>query len=371
MTSVLVAPDKFRGSLSAAEVAEHVLTGLRRTRPALVGAALPVADGGEGTVDAAVAAGFRRQERTVSGPDGRPVRAAFAVRADTAIVELAQASGLALLGGNRAPLTACSGGTGELIRAADAFGVRRIVLGLGGSASTDGGAGIARAFGARLLDAHGQDLPVGGGALARLARVDLSGFTRPAAEVVIASDVNNPLLGPAGAAPVFGPQKGASAAQLDTLAAGLTRWAEALAAELGPVPTEQRGAGAAGGAGFAALALFGARFEPGIQVLLDLLGFPELVAGVDLVITGEGSLDEQTLRGKVPAGVAAAAAAYQVPTVAVAGRCTLSATQLRGIGLRAAYALTDLVADERRCLREAAPLLTQLAATIPLPPQDY
>lgn len=360
MSHVLIAPDKFKGSLSAPQVAAHVAAGLRRAVPGIDVREVPIADGGDGTLDAALAAGFERVPVTASGPTGELVATGYARRGDTAVVELADVSGLARLPGRRAPLTATSYGTGEVIRAALDDGCRTIVLGLGGSACTDGGAGMAAALGMRLLDAHGDELGPGGAALALLDTVDTTGL-HPGlaeAEIVVASDVDNPLLGEHGAAAVYGPQKGASAAQVERLDAALARWATVLDAH--DVAT-RAGAGAAGGVGFAALALLGAVVRPGIEYLLDLVGFHDHLADASLVVTGEGSLDEQTLRGKAPAGVAAAARAAGVPVVAVAGRCLLSAEALTAAGFAGACALTDLESDPRRCVAEAGPLLERLA----------
>ncbi|GGL09376.1 glycerate kinase [Sphaerisporangium melleum] len=363
---VLVAPDKFKGSLSAVEVAGRVAAGLRAAHPEVEVVTMPVADGGDGTVEAAVACGFRRAETVAAGPTGEPVRAAYALRGDVAVVELAEASGLhRLTGGRLAPLTATSHGTGDLIAAALRHRPRQIVLGLGGSACTDGGSGMVRALGVRLLDARGRELPPGGGALTDLRTLDLSGFTRPAGTAfVVASDVDNPLLGPDGAAAVYGPQKGAGPDELPRLEEGLAHWADVAERELGVRLRDAPGAGAAGGVGFAALAFLGARVRPGIGLLLDLLGFADRLAGARLVVTGEGSLDEQTLRGKAPAGVAEAAGRAGVPVVAVCGRRTLTGEQLRAAGIQAAFALTDIEADVRRCMAEAGPLLERLAATL-------
>lgn len=352
---VLIAPDKFKGSLTAGEVASAVAAGLADVHPAAAVTTLPVADGGEGTVDAAVAAGYRRVRVPARGPTGLPVTASYAVRGDTAIVELAEASGLHRLPGAPAPLTATSAGTGDVIAAAVRAGCRRIVLGVGGSAGTDGGAGLLTALGARLLDAAGRVLPSGGAALSRLASLDVTRMSE--VDIELASDVDNPLCGPRGAAAVYGPQKGASPDDVETLDAALRHWASIA----GPEFAERPGAGAAGGVGFAAMAVLGARVRPGIELLLDLLGFDAALTGASLVITGEGSLDEQTLSGKAPAGVAAAAAAKGIPCVAVSGRCRLSSVQLKEAGISAAYALTDLEPDPARCMAEAAPLLRRLA----------
>lgn len=352
---VLVAPDKFKGSLTAAEVASAVASGLADVHPGLEVRQLPVADGGDGTVDAAVAAGYQRVRVPARGPTGEPVTASYAVRGDTAVVELAEASGLHRLPGAPAPLTATSAGTGDVIAAAVRSGCRRIVLGVGGSACTDGGAGMLAALGARLLDDSGRELPFGGEALARLTSLDVTRMSE--VDMELANDVDNPLYGPRGAAAVYGPQKGASPDDVKTLDAALRHWASIA----GPEFAERPGAGAAGGVGFAAMAVLGARMRPGIELLLDLLGFDEALTGASLVVTGEGSLDEQTLSGKAPAGVARAAAAKGIPCIAVSGRCQLSSVDLAAAGISAAYALTDLEPDPGRCMAEAAPLLRRLA----------
>ena len=328
---------------------------------------VPVADGGDGTVDAALAAGYERVPLRATGPTGEPVDTAFAEREGVAVVEMADVSGLRLLPPDRlAPLTASSYGTGEVVRAALDRGCHTVVLGIGGSASTDGGAGMVQALGARLLDSAGAELPRGGAALAALDRVDLSGLDPrlARARVVVASDVDNPLLGSHGAAAVYGPQKGADPQQVALLDAALARWADAVEAAAGPGDPSFRdraGAGAAGGVGYVAMALLRGELEPGIGLVLNLVRFADHLPGARLVITGEGSLDEQTLNGKAPAGVAAAAVAAGVPVVAVAGRLALSADRLRAAGIDRAYALVDIEPDVQRCLAEAGPLLEQLA----------
>lgn len=367
---VLVAADKFKGSLTAVEVAERVTAGLRRVLPGLEVEALPVADGGDGTVAAAVAAGFERREVRVAGPLGDEVTAAYALREGTAVVEMAEASGLQRLpAGVFAPLTASTFGSGELLRAALDAGARTIVFGVGGSATTDGGAGMLSALGARFLDADGEPVPPGGGGLAGLATADLSGLDPRLTEVelVLASDVDNPLTGPKGAAAVYGPQKGASPDDVETLDTALAHFAKVLEGEAGPKAAEQHqaspGAGAAGGIGYGAL-LLGARFRPGIEVMLDVLGFAPALDRADLVITGEGSLDEQTLHGKAPAGVAAAARAADKDVVAVCGRLALPPQTLGRAGFRRAYPLTDAEPDVAKCIAEAGPILERVAERI-------
>jgi len=426
---VLVAPDKFKGSLTAREVAARVAAGIGAEAPGVEVEQVPVADGGDGTLDAAVAAGYTRVEVRAQGPTGEPVTTAFAARDDVAVVEMADVSGLALLMPDRLDaLGASSYGTGEVVRAALDHGCREIVLGIGGSASTDGGAGMLQALGARLLSSDGQELGRGGAALADLARLDLSGLHPALAEtrVVVASDVDNPLLGPNGAAAVYGPQKGASPSDVEALDAALARWADvveaavtgggapaaaaaaaddgaadadavaagaaaagtaaagavaagaaaagsaaagaaaagAAAAATAPAPRDRPGAGAAGGVGFAAMAVLGAELKSGIGLVLDLVGFADHLAGAGLVVTGEGSLDTQTLSGKTPAGVAAAAREAGIPVVTVSGRVALSADQIAGAGIRRAYALTDIESDPDRCFTEAGPLLQELARTL-------
>lgn len=389
---IVIAPDKFKGSLAAAGVAEHLARGLRS---AFVGlgtevliSCVPIADGGDGTVDAALAAGFETVGVEVSGPLANPVRTTFAVGdghglgapgVRTAVVELATASGLVVLprGADGRPrpdaLRASSRGTGELIRAALDHGAELIVLGVGGSACTDGGAGLLAALGARLRDADGADLADGGGALPELAEVDLAGLDPRISRTrfVLASDVDNPLLGARGAATIFAPQKGAGPDQVARLEAGLTRWRDAvLQLDLVALDSarsaaaDQPGAGAAGGVGFAALAVLGAESRSGIEVVLGLTDLDELVAGADLVITGEGSLDEQSLGGKAPIGVARLARRHGIEVRVVCGRTTLTAAQIQDAGLAAVYPLTEEEPDVERCIAAPGPLLERIGTRI-------
>ena len=371
MTRVVLAPDKFKGSLTAAEVVRHLSVGLLAVRPALDLTTVPIADGGDGTVDAAVAAGFERRPVTVSGPTGRPVATTFALLGDRAVVELADACGLVRLpGGVPAPMTASSFGFGQVVEAAVIAGATTVMLGVGGSASTDGGAGMLAALGARVLNRKGQPVGLGGGGLREVADVDLAGLS-PAlrnVQLLLANDVDNPLLGPSGAAAVYGPQKGATADDVVTLEHALCRWAAVVArvrpeAVDGPW-TDAPGAGAAGGVGFAAVTILGALPHPGIELILGLTGFAAKVEGADLVITGEGSLDAQTLQGKGPAGVAAAATALGIPVVAVAGRVLLDPGRLRSAGFRQAYALLDIEPDPALCMSDAGRLLERTGCRI-------
>jgi len=369
MPRVLIASDKFKGSLTATEVAAAVRRGVRRARPDAVVDALPVADGGDGTLAAAEAAGFALVELTATGPTGEPVPTAYARKDDLAVIEMAAVSGLSQLPrGVPAPMSATSRGTGEVMAAAVAAGCRRLVLGIGGSASTDGGLGLVRGLGARALDGDGHEVGEGGEALGAVTSLGLSALVARMAgvAVTVACDVDNPLTGPRGAAAVYGPQKGADPAQVHELDRTLAHWADVVAATTGADARHAPGAGAAGGVGFAALTLLDAELRSGIALVLELMGFADRLAGTDLVITGEGSLDEQTLHGKVVAGVAAAAAAGAagVPVVAVCGRTSLDEERLRAAGVAAAYPLTDLEPDVGRCMAEPVPLLQRLGERI-------
>lgn len=370
---VVLAPDKFKGSLTAPEVAEALARGIAASHPAAETRAVPVADGGDGTLDVFLEAGFSAREVTVTGPRGEAVPSAFALSPDgrTAVVETARTSGLAMMApGPLDALGATSRGVGEAVRAALEAGAREIVLGLGGSASTDGGAGMLEALGMRLLDEAGAPIPPGGGGLARLASVDAGGLDPRLAEtrVTLASDVTNPLLGARGAAAVYGPQKGASPEDVRVLEDALTRWdrllTEALAARnAGSEAADLPGAGAAGGIGYAALAALGARMRPGIELVMETLGLEEALRDADLVITGEGRLDEQSLQGKAPSGVLEAARRAGVPAAAVCGANELEAEQH---GFAGVFALMDTAPDAETAIRDARRLLEQLGARLPL-----
>lgn len=367
---IVIAPDKFKGSLTAPDVALFLEAGLHSVDPGIVVDRAPVADGGEGTLDAAVGSGFTRQVATVTGPTGLPLRAAFAVRGQEAVIEMATASGLAALpDGVTDALRATSRGTGELIAAALSLGCTQIILGIGGSAGTDGGSGLLSGLGARLLDDAGAVLPDGGGALARLAKADLSSLDPrlASARITLASDVDNPLLGASGAAAVFAPQKGAGPADVDLLESALQNYSRVLAAEIGAIAltaTEAPGSGAAGGVGYAVLAVLGGERRAGIDVVLEFTGLHTRVDGAELVITGEGCLDRQSLGGKAPVGVARAAARAGVPTIAVCGQSTLTPDELSDAGFDHTYALTDLEPDTARCMSEPGALLTRIGALI-------
>ena len=366
MVRVVLAPDSFKGSLPAAGVAAALAEGWRSVRPAAVIVALPMADGGEGTLDAfaAAVAGARWMPVTVRGPHGRDIEASWLLLPDgTGVVELASTSGLELLAGDLRPWDADTSGFGQAIAAALDHGVDRLVLGIGSSASTDGGAGLLAALGARVRDATGR--PVAGGlrGVDAAASIDLSGLrTPPHGGVTVLTDVTSPLLGARGAAAVFGPQKGLSAADTAAADRALARFAALVPrgpATVGasrPDPATP-GAGAAGGAGFGLLA-WGAALVPGAEAVAGLVGLPAAIVGADLVVTGEGSFDGQSAAGKVPAHVAALAARAGVPVALIAGRIAPGADTS---AFAASLSLADLagspaasLADPARWLRVAA-----------------
>ena len=366
-TRVVLAADKFKGSLTAAEVGEALAAGMLDVLPGLETIMLPVADGGDGTVAAALSAGFDKIIVDAVGPTGERMQAPYALDGDRAVVELAAVVGLSMLTGGRLdPLGSSTYGLGLVIADAIRRGATTIVLGLGGSASTDGGAGMVQALGARLLDARGYDLPPGGDHLVHLEHIDLAPLRAAlgAVAITVATDVDDPLLGSRGAAAVFGPQKGASPQQVAALEQGLRHWSQLVSDATGRDDAERTGAGAAGGTGFAALALLDAEIKPGIELILDLIDFDRRIAGADLVVTGEGSLDDQSLAGKAPVGVARAAARAEIPVIAVAGRLQLSPSRLREAGISAAYPLTDLEPDLDRCIANAGALLRRVGAQI-------
>jgi len=328
---VLVAPDSFKGSLDPNQVAAALADGWRRGRPLDELRLIPLADGGEGTLEAIKASGSDWLELPVHARDplGRTVRARFLRRGDEGIVEMAVASGLSRLAvEERDPLAASTLGTGQVIAAAIGLGVRRLTVGLGGSATTDGGAGLLVALGARLFDGDGADLAEGGGALAELARVDLDGLAPILGEVqlTIASDVTNPLLGPQGAAATYGPQKGADPKQVAQLEANLAGYASLVEEAARRLVRDEPGAGAAGGTGFALLAIADrfASFEvrPGVEVVMALAGFDAALAETDIVLTGEGRIDEQTPFGKTAFGVARRARVADVRCICFGGGAT-------------------------------------------------
>jgi glycerate kinase len=362
---VLVAPDKFKGTLTAEEAADAIARGWRRADPGAEVETVPMADGGEGTLDALVAAlGGRRHRVTVSGPLGDPVEAEFAVAAAPegrlGIVEMARASGLALVApGRRAPKRATSQGTGELILSACRMGVGHVLVCIGGSATNDAGAGMAQALGVRLLDAAGRDLRPGGAALLELHRIDATGMD-PAvrrADFVVATDVDNPLVGPRGASAVYGPQKGASEEDVAVLDKALGHFAAVVHRDLGIDVRHIPGAGAAGGLGAGLVAFVGARLRPGVQVVMEAVGLEQRMARADLVVTGEGKFDRQSLHGKAPAGVLRLAAELGVPAIVLCGERRADAEGARVVALADRFGLEEAMSRSR-------PLLEELAAEV-------
>jgi len=321
---IIAAPQEFKGTLTASEAAGAIAAGARRAAPEADVVPVPLSDGGPGLVDAVLAARpGRRLQVKVRGPLGRPVEAAWALLEDgTAVIEMAAAAGLILLREEeRDPRVATTFGVGELILAALDAGSRRLIVGVGGSATNDGGAGMAQALGARLLDAEGRELPPGGAALSLLERVDVSGFDARAqeAKVIAATDVRNPLCGPEGASLVYGPQKGASPETARELDAALRRYGEVLERDLGVRVVDEPGAGAAGGLGAGLMAFLGAEVRSGFEIVAETVGLREKIRGADLLLTGEGRLDRQTAYGKTVARVAAIAREEGVPALVIAG----------------------------------------------------
>jgi len=375
---IIIAPDSFKGSLTAAQAAEAMVAGVRRARPDAEIILIPLADGGEGTVEALVlATGGRREALQVTGPLGKPVEAVWGrlgaeariPPGETAVVEMAAAAGLPLVPLNRRdPRRTTTWGVGELLRQAADSGTTRIIVGLGGSATNDGGAGAMQALGVRFLDAAGESLPepITGGDLPRLAHIEAGSLARFAAiEIVIASDVTNPLLGPSGASAVYGPQKGADAGIVAELDAALAQYAAVLRRDLGRDVAERPGAGAAGGMGAGLMAFLDARMQSGIDLVLDAARFEEKAGGADWLLTGEGRIDAQTLHGKTIAGVLRRCQPLGIPTIAFGGSVDDAAgEQLAAFGLRAAFPIVSGPMLLEDAMRNGNALLTQATARV-------
>jgi glycerate kinase len=363
----VIAPDSFKGSASAREVAQAIAEGLKAALPDAVCDLVPMADGGEGTVDALVAAtGGRIVSVRVTGPLGEPVDAFFGILGDgeTAVIEMAAAAGLHLVPPEkRNPMVTTTYGVGELMRAALDAGCRRLIIGIGGSATNDGGAGMAQALGVRLLDEQGNEIGFGGGALERLARLDLSDFDRRVwdAEILVACDVTNPLTGPNGASAVYGPQKGATPEMVRQLDANLRHYAAVLQRDLGVEVETVAGAGAAGGLGAGLLAFCRAQLRRGVELVIHAVRLPERVQKADLVITGEGCLDFQTGFGKVPHGVAQVAKRYGKSVIALVGQLGEGAERCRQWGIDACFPILSKPMSEQEAMANAIPLLRRAA----------
>lgn len=367
---IVIASDSFKGSASALEVAQAVEKGIRKVVPGAEVVKVPVADGGEGTVDAMVfAGGGELRRRTVTGPLGGRVEAAYGVLpSGTAVIEMAAASGITLVPREELnPLVATTYGTGELIKAALDDGCRTILLGIGGSATNDGGAGMAQALGVSLRDADGKELTRGGGALKDLSAIDLAGLDPRVAECTfsVACDVKNPLCGETGASAIFGPQKGATPEMVQALDAALAHYARCIDAQLGKSVAETPGAGAAGGLGAGLLAFCHAEIRPGIETMLDFIQFGEILKGADLVITGEGRIDGQSVFGKVPVGVAhRAKAAGGIPVAAVVGCVGAGAEAVYAEGVDAILPIADGPMALDDSMARSAELLENAGATL-------
>lgn len=357
---IVIAPDSYKESLSALEVANAIEQGFREIWPDADYVKIPVADGGEGTVEAMVEATTGRiVEVDVTGPLGEPVTAFYGLSGDerTAFIEMAAASGLEQVPVTlREPLKTTSWGTGELIRHALDVGVEHIIIGLGGSATNDGGAGMVQALGAKLLDAQQNDIGQGGAALEALSQIDISQLDKrlAACRIEVACDVTNPLTGKEGASAVFGPQKGATAETIDRLDTALAHYAQIIARDLKVDVLELAGGGAAGGMGAALYAFCGAQLRRGIEIVTDALQLDACVADADLVITGEGRIDSQTIHGKVPVGVAKVAKRYNKPVIGIAGSLTADVGIVHEHGLDAVFSVIYTICTLDDALKNAA-----------------
>lgn len=357
---VVIAPDSYKESLTAMEVATAIENGFKEIMPNAEYIKLPMADGGEGTVQSLVdATGGDIVTVEVMGPLGQPVTGFYGLLGDgsTAVIEMAAASGLHLVEpSERNPMLTTTYGTGELIKAALDKGVDHIIIGIGGSSTNDGGVGMAQALGAKLVDDQGADLSFGGGALANLASIDLSGLDPRLADVQleVACDVDNPLCGPKGASHIFGPQKGATPEMVVQLDANLAHYAKVIRQTNGKDVIDQAGAGAAGGLGAALLGLFNATLRPGINIVMDAVNLTEVIKDADLVITGEGRIDSQTIHGKTPIGVARTAKLYDLPVIGIAGSIAQDCRVVHDHGLDAVYSVVLGATDLPTALKEAA-----------------
>ncbi len=342
---IILAPDSFKGTFSSAEVASMLEEGCKRHFPGAERIALPIADGGEGTTEIFLSSlGFERLLCRVSGPMGSPVSACLGMKGDTAVIEMAQASGLCLVDpANRNPLKASTKGTGELIRRALDVGARRMLIGIGGSATNDGGTGMARALGIRFLDSAGSALEGNGENLSRIVSIDRSGLDPRLRECRITAicDVNNPLTGITGATRTYGPQKGAGPDMVEQLEKGMHVYKKALIGLSGKDPDTIPGSGAAGGMGAAIALLLDGSLQPGIEAILDAVGFDHLAADADIVITGEGRVDEQSVFGKVPYGVAKRCKALNAKVFVLAGSISGDIETFYAAGVDGVYPIVN------------------------------
>ena len=366
---IVIAPDSFKESLGALEVARAIESGIRAVLPEANTVCVPMADGGEGTLSTVLQATQGQfHEMAVLDAIGRPRQAQWGwLPNQTALIEMASAAGLEQVApADRDPLNADTFGVGQLMLAALNAGARTIVLTAGGSATNDGGAGMLRALGMRWLDHTGQALAPGGAALLNLAKIDASGLDPRLAntKILVATDVNNPLCGPKGASATFGPQKGATAEMVKLLDDALSRLADLSAQALSRDERHSPGAGAAGGLGFAAMAWLNAQMRPGAAMVAELVALDQAMQSADLAFTGEGSMDAQTLQGKTPMGVIEVAQRHGVPVIALVGRLGDGYQSLYDVGLTAAFSLTNGPLELEQALTQAAPLLEARTADI-------
>ncbi|MFS0559460.1 glycerate kinase [Terribacillus sp. 179-K 1B1 HS] len=367
---IVIAPDSYKESLSALEAADAMERGFHSVFPEAEYKKMPMADGGEGTVQSLVdATKGKIEERIVTGPLGKQVKAFFGLMGDgeTAVIEMAAASGLHLVPAeDRNPLITSTRGTGEMISAALDFGVDHIIIGLGGSATNDGGAGMIQALGGRLLDEAGREIGDGGGALSELAAIDLAGLDERLknVQIEVACDVDNPLTGPRGASAIFGPQKGATPEMIELLDKNLSHFADVAEKALRKSFREIEGVGAAGGLGASLLAFLDAKLKRGIDIVLDAVSFDEAVKDADLVITGEGRIDSQTIYGKTPIGVAKAAKKYDVPVIGLAGSLSDDSDVVYEHGIDALFSIVPGVVTLPEAFEHAADYMERTARNI-------
>jgi glycerate kinase len=367
---ILIAPDSFKESMTAVAAAEAMARGVRKAAPEAQIGMVPMADGGQGTVATMVAAtGGRIISAEVTDPLGKKIKAQFGILGDgrTAVIEMAAASGLMLVPPERRnPLVTTTFGTGETIKAALGSGVKKIIIGIGGSATNDGGAGMAQALGAHLLNATGRDLPFGGAALAGLERIDASGLDPRLknVELDVACDVTNPLLGEKGASAVFGPQKGATPETVKQLDAALAHYADILQRDLGKDVRNEPGAGAAGGLGAGLMAFLGARLRRGIEIVIDAVNLRERMKGCDLVLTGEGAMDRQTVFGKTAIGVAKVAQSLGIPIIAIVGGIGDGAEEVMSHGILAYFSIVNRPMPLQEAMTNAAALTESCAEQV-------
>jgi glycerate kinase len=360
---IVIAPDSFKGSISAIEAAEAIERGVKRCFPQAETIKVPIADGGEGTMDCLLkSSGGQKVQEQVTGPLGQLVTAEYGIlhSGNIAIIEVAQASGITLISKEkRNPLNATTFGTGELIKKALDDGCRHFILALGGSATNDGGAGMLQALGMRLLDEQGKEVGWGGANLKQIHSIDDSSWDPRIAEsqFLIASDVQSPLIGPEGATHIFGPQKGATQEMIEQLEHNMIAWADLIEQKTGIRLHHMAGAGAAGGICGAFLAFFPVTIKRGIDVVIEYTGIHESLKGADLVITGEGQIDEQTASGKTPMGIAQEAQKHNVPTIALAGSVGNGIDKLYQHGIKAVFSIVNSPMTLKEAMDQAAPLL--------------